>query len=75
MPNQRMANGIQARGDRLRKKLIAGTQPQPDWDTENHGKHESSRNAEKRGHKIAEQPAGAKLLSQTLRDSQRRREN
>ena len=30
---------------------------------ENYSKHESSRNAEKRGHKIAEQPAGTNFLS------------
>ena len=51
------------------------TQPQSYGDTKKDREHEASRDAEERGHKIAQQPAGADLFSKPLRYRQRRRKS
>ena len=76
MPSQRIANGIHASGDRLRKKFTSRqerlarpgrvTQQQPGRDAQAHGQEESQADAEQRRDGVVDEPEVRQLRAPGL---------
>ena len=85
MPNHRMAKGIQASGERLRKKLTAGKQRSPSAAAvsedqtkrkpKRHREREARGNAKERRHNVVEQTSALYFFHKSPRNSKRRRES